>query len=52
MNEEDIASIIVSLVGKDSKEAGYFVSSSEVKKDGRLSWKYDINTGQAFLYAK
>ena len=52
MNEEDIASIIVSLVGKDSKDAGYFVSSSGIKKDGRLSWKYDINTGQAFLYAK
>ena len=52
MNEGDIERIIVSLVGKDSKDAGYFVSSPEVKADGRLSWKYDINTGQAFLYAK
>lgn len=52
MNEGDIASIIVSLVGKDSKEVGYFINSPEVKADGRLSWKYDINTGQANIYAK
>lgn len=52
MNEEDIASIIVSLVGKDSKEVGYFINSPEVKEDGRLSWKYNINTGQATIYAK
>jgi hypothetical protein len=52
MNGGDIERIIVSLVGKDSKEAGYFVDSPEVKEDGRLSWKYDINTGQATIYAK
>ena len=51
MNEGDIERIIVSLVGKDSKDAGYFVNLPEVKADGRLSWKYNINTGQAFLYA-
>lgn len=52
MNEGDIATIIVSLVGKDSKDAGYFVTSPEVKADGRLSWTYNINTGQATIYAK
>lgn len=52
MNEENIETIIVSLVGEDSKDAGYFINSPEVKADGRLSWKYNINTGEAFLYAK
>ena len=52
MNGGDIASIIVSLVGKDSKEIGYFINSPEVKEDGRLSWTYNINTGQATIYAK